>query len=173
MPKDTKRELAGGVRCLATRERIWIVLQALRAAVRQVDTRGPLSSLNAALPSPWQQQDPRQWPVLAQALDREQIAAMFPRVAAAADVGDSVAAEILSDALDHLTQLVLAVARQLDAIDAIDRLVLTGGVLLHRPTWPTALISRLAQQGVRVGQVERIDDPARGAVEIAYREASR
>jgi N-acetylglucosamine kinase-like BadF-type ATPase len=152
----------------------WLGLQALRAVVRHGDGRGPTTRLSSTLPVDWANLDDlRHLPLQAQTRGRDAIAALSTWVSAAADAGDGVAEEILDEAVRQLAELVLAVARQLDATIRLDRLALAGGVLLHRPRWPEQIRSRLQQQGMSVAKLECIADPVRGAVELAYRACSR
>jgi N-acetylmuramic acid 6-phosphate etherase len=146
----------------------WLGLQSLQAIVREVDRRGPPTSLSRRLPSQLTLTDWKELPVQVQTLSRHQIAALAPQVITAADMGDLVARQLLADAARHLADMVQAVAVQLHAGDSLGRLAIAGGVLLRSPALQQQLTERLDQHGLHIQQVQRVDDPLQGAVELAY-----
>jgi N-acetylglucosamine kinase-like BadF-type ATPase len=105
----------------------WLGLQGLRAALRAIDGSGPPTTLEAMAVARF-----GKLATLAARFEREanppRLAASFaPDVVAAAEDGDSVAAELLRQALTALSRSVQAVAARLTGLGAI-RFAVVGGL---------------------------------------------
>lgn len=145
----------------------WLGHQALRAAVRAADGRGPQTLLR---------------PILFEALEVSSVAELIPRVyekglpkhriAALAGVvetaralGDSVAEGLVDAAARELAAAARAVARRLEFGAEPFPIVLAGGVFKACPTLPARLPAHLELPGGRLTPLTV--EPARGAVTLA------
>lgn len=145
----------------------WIGMQALRALVLAHDQRGEPTCLSESLPSHLTFTKVQQLPLAVATLDRRQISALAPLIATAAASGDAVACQILIAAAEQLVGLVVAVATRLGMPDAIDRLVVTGGVVLNVNLVLEQTLAGLRDLGWRWATLERMAEPVAGAVELA------
>jgi glucosamine kinase len=145
----------------------WLGHQALRAAVRAADGRGPDTRLMPLLfealeVSSVPELVPR---VYEKGLPKHRIAAFAPLVQRAADEGDAVGRQLIEQAAHELALAARSVARQLSFGDAQYPLVLAGGVFKGCP----GLIAPL-EAGLQLPQarpsVLRVE-PACGAVRLA------
>jgi N-acetylglucosamine kinase-like BadF-type ATPase len=147
----------------------WLGLHALQAVLQAVDRRGPATNLSALLATQLGTTDWKELPVRIQSLGREAIAALAPSVIAAAQRRDAVACHLVEEAGRQLAAIVRAVAFQLNVHGTLDRLALAGGVLLQSPALQREVQESLQQLGLNIRQVQRVEDPVLGAVELAYR----
>jgi N-acetylglucosamine kinase-like BadF-type ATPase len=151
-----------------------IARMALRAATAAADGRGPatllldvllehweLSQASDLIPLVYHQYEPRRFMV-----------EIPPLVKRCADAGDPLACDVLRCAGAELAQAVLAVARALGLGDGAP-LALAGSVIRHTPQLQHALVAALRQQGFLAEPVQLVDEPARGAVNVACRAARR
>lgn len=115
----------------------WIAMEALKAAVRDVDGTGPRTTLTHELQRELGQEDMRGVynVVTGQRLDRTAIAALTPHVVALAESGDGVAAGILSSAATHLADLVVAIIAAAPFLDPDERVVVACGGVLSANGW--------------------------------------
>lgn len=152
----------------------WIAMEALRAAVRDVDGTGPHTVLTDELQKILDQPDMRGVYnlVTGKRLDRTGIAAMTTSVVAIAEAGDMVAAGILDRAANHLSELVVATVAAAPFLDIDEHVVVACGGVLAADGW---VLRRLAGQ-----LVERVPGftlvvpqvpPVIGAYYLALKEA--
>lgn len=145
----------------------WLGQQALRAAVRSTDGRGPetqlaerifrslgIDSVAELLPLVYEKDMPKY-----------QIAALAPLVEQARAAGDAVAARIIEGAAAELALGARSVARQLELGGDAFPVVLAGGVFLACPTLPALLEARLLMPQAQLRRLEV--EPALGAVALA------
>jgi N-acetylglucosamine kinase len=145
----------------------WLGHQALRAAVRAADGRGPATLLApivfAALEvSSVSELIPR---VYEKGLPKHRIAALAPTVEAARAQGDGVAEGLVEEAAEELSLAAKAVARQLDFGPDPYPVVLAGGVFKAVPTLGERLAAHLQLPLARPAPLTV--EPARGAVTLA------
>jgi N-acetylglucosamine kinase-like BadF-type ATPase len=110
----------------------WIGLQALHAAARAEDGRGPKTSLYGSIVQQCGAPDMRgvYKRVYAEEIGQPEIAALAPLVLAASDDGDPVAMEIVDEAAHELMLLVEAICAAAAFTQARERVIVaTGGVL--------------------------------------------
>jgi len=149
--------------------------QAILAALRDYDGRGPSTSLRAALEERFQIDGIEKiiHLIYGQRLSREEIAALAPLVFEHADAGDKVAQHIIERASQELGQLALAVARRMGLQGRPIRLACTGSVF-KRKNW--------LLEGIREVLTTLSDDvsiesprfpPPVGALFLAYRAIGR
>lgn len=121
----------------------WIAMEALRAAVRDVDGTGPHTVLTDELQKILEQPDMRGVYnlVTGQRLDRTGIAALTTSVVSIAEAGDKVAAAILDRAANSLSELVVATVAAAPFLDVDERVVVACGGVLAADGW---VLRRLA-----------------------------
>jgi N-acetylglucosamine kinase-like BadF-type ATPase len=145
----------------------WLGHQALRAAVRAADGRGPKSLLldvvfEALEVKTVAELVPR---VYEKGLPKHRIAALAGLVQKAADQGDAAAAALLDQAAHELALAAQAVARQLSFGDEPVPVVLAGGVFKACPSLVVPLGERLEIPRAVPSVLTR--EPAWGAVDLA------
>ena len=151
----------------------WIAMEALKAAVRNVDGTGPSTVLTSALPKILGQRDMRGVYnlVTGQRLDRTAIAALATSVVAMAEAGDGVAASILDRAADHLSELVVATVAAAPFLDPGERVVVACGGVLRADGWVvTRLATLLAKRAPEFNLVVPSVPPVIGAYYLALKE---
>jgi len=123
----------------------WIAMAALRAAVRDVEGRGPRTVLTSEVQRRLGQHDMRGVYnlVTGRRLDRTAIAALTTSVVRIAEAGDGVAAGILDSAADHLTELVVGTIAAATFLEPDERVVVLCGGVLRTDGW---VLTRLAEQ---------------------------
>lgn len=144
----------------------WLGREALRAAVRARDGRGPqtpladrvfaalgVASLEELVPLAYEQ-----------GLPRQQLAALSRLVQAAADAGDPLADALLDQAALELALAARSVARRLSLASRYP-VVLAGGLFLGCPGLARRLTARLELPGAEPHLLE--GEPASGAVTLA------
>jgi N-acetylglucosamine kinase-like BadF-type ATPase len=99
--------------------------------------------------------------------DRARLAHLAVDVVRAADEGDGVAAEIVSQQVSDLAGCVAAVITALALPPDSVPLALTGGLLVEAPTYRDRLLSELARRGIRPVHVLAVSEPAEGALRLA------
>lgn len=137
-----------------------IGLRALRAVMADLDHRGRLGTLGAAILNALKFNEPEQmipWSVQAA---KTEIANLAITVFATALGGDRLAKKILSDAAEMLAQDACACASQLEPAGRPVEFILNGGVMLRNPgfmkqvakqirrCWPKAVVTPLATPSV-------------------------
>jgi N-acetylglucosamine kinase len=145
----------------------WLGHQALRAAVRATDGRGPETRLRelafeALGVTSVAELIPR---VYEKGLPKHHIASLASLVQAARDQGDELAAALVDAAGRELGLAARSVARQLGLGDEPFPVVLAGGVFKGCPSVAEALARQLELPGARPSLLAV--EPARGAVTLA------
>jgi N-acetylglucosamine kinase-like BadF-type ATPase len=145
----------------------WLGHQALRAAVRAVDLRGPDTRLVPVLFEALEVASvgeliPR---VYEKGLPKARIAALAPLVQRAADSGDAVAAALIEAGARELALTVRAVARQIALGDRPFPVVLAGGAFKACPGMVRPLVEHLELPGAQPSLLQV--EPAIGAVRLA------
>jgi len=145
----------------------WLGHQALRAAVRAADGRGPETLLGAlVLDALGAASVPDLVPrVYERSVARFEVAALAALVQEAADRGDVLGAGLLDEAASELALGVQAVARRLSFRDDVFPVVLAGGAFKACPGLIGRLEGRVDLPGAPPAQLE--GEPARGAVALA------
>jgi N-acetylmuramic acid 6-phosphate etherase len=146
-----------------------LVTSALRAVARDADGRGPATALTERFLERLGLSRPQELvaAVYRGGLDRAHLAALAPLVVEAAD-GDAVAADIVAEGARELARAGAAVARQL-GWGGRAPVALAGGLLLGSAGYRERVLRELAALGVPPGPVTAVEEPARGAVELARR----
>ena len=152
----------------------WIAIEALKAAVRDVDGTGPRTTLTHELQKKLGQKDMRGVynVVTGQRLDRTAIAAMTPRVFALAEAGDDVAAGILNSAATHLADLVVALIAEAPFLEPDERVVVACGGVLSAHGWVVKRLAvELAHRAPGFALIVPAAPPAVGAYYLALESA--
>lgn len=140
--------------------------QALQAATRVADRRGPDTSLLDAIMVKWNLQSP--WEMIDRVYlqsDKAAIAALSALVFDAARKGDRVARRIVRHAADELALDVLTVGANLD-FDGPLRVAVAGGLMTHEAEFRRRVIRRVRRQR-DIAQVEVVVDSALSAARAA------
>lgn len=145
----------------------WLGHQALRAAVRASDGRGPATLLAPILFEAFDIATvsdlvPK---VYERGLPKHHIAALAPLVQKARDQGDEVAATLLEAGGRELAASARAVARQLTLGDEPFKVILAGGAFKACPGMIEPLTRHLEMPRARVSVLDA--EPATGAVTLA------
>jgi len=145
----------------------WLGHQALRAAVRSADGRGPRSLLaDLVFESLGVGSVAEMVPVVYEkGLPKFRIAAHAGLVQKASDRGDAVATALLEEAALELSLAARAVAARLSLGEGPYRVVLAGGVFKACPTLPARIEACLRLPGAEL--VPLRVEPAQGAVTLA------
>jgi N-acetylglucosamine kinase-like BadF-type ATPase len=149
-------------------------LGALHAITQAADGRAPATRLTGMVLEEWDLPEPAGLVafIYQQAASHRRIAGLGPLVSRAAAEGDPVALEIQAQASVDLANLVVAVARQLRFSDSVP-CALGGGVLIHNPAIVQGLITAARREKIVLAPVEKVSEPARGAVRLALRAVRR
>jgi glucosamine kinase len=150
----------------------WLGRQALRAAMRESDGRGPTTALTGRLLEHYQVARAQDLvrKVYVGDLKPSAIATLATIVQSAAEDRDPVANEIIDTGATELAAAAVAVARRLQL--STPTVVLAGGIFRAVPRMRTGVTSRLLAQlpGARAQPLEV--EPAIGAVRLALRVAA-
>lgn len=153
---------------------LWIALEALKAAARDVDGTGPHTVLTRELARLLGQSDMRGVYdlVTGERFDRTAIAALTTNVVTIARAGDGVAAGILDSAADHLTDLVVATIAAAGSLEPDERVVVPSGGVLSADGWVlTRLAGQLADRAPEFRLVVPTVPPVIGAYYLALGES--
>ena len=151
----------------------WIAMEALKAAVRDVDGTGPSTVLTSALREILGQRDMRGVYnlVTGQRFDRTAIAALATSVVAIAEAGDRLAASILDSAAGHLSELVVATVAAAPFLEPDERVVVACGGVLRADGWVVTQMARqLAERAPEFRLVVPAVPPVIGAYYLALKE---
>lgn len=148
-----------------------IGMAGLRDATKAADGRGPTTQLLPALLERLAVDRPEK---LVTAIygapdGRAVVASLADVVFLAADHGDEVAGQILSEAGAEVAAMVFAVAMKLNLKAGAFPLALSGGVILSNRTLQDRLIETLKSNGLNPEPVSCVAEPVRGAVLLARR----
>ena len=139
-------------------------LDALRAAVRAADGRGPQTLLLERILQQWRLLRPDE--LIGEVYgneDKARIARLSACVLQAEQDGDSMAHQIVQDNLDELVLVVRAVAARLSFSPQHPLpLALGGGLLVHEVQFQARFLKQLRQEQA-IGQVVQVDQPALSA----------
>lgn len=146
-----------------------IALAALKAAMRAADGRGPDTILLPALQRRFAADRPADLVgrVHAPGVDRREIADAAREVLAAAEVGDPVAAAILTGAAAELAAHVRTLADRNAFAAGVYPLRLTGGLLVGSATLRRLVVESLVASGHEPAAVTVVADPAAAAARFA------
>jgi N-acetylglucosamine kinase-like BadF-type ATPase len=146
-----------------------IGLAALKAAMRAADGRGPDTILHAALLKRFGAARAADLVgcIHAPGVGRREIADAAREVLAAADVGDAVAAAILTGAATELATHVRTLAERNSLTSGVYPLRLTGGLLAGSATLRHLVVESLVASGHEPGSVIVVSDPAAAASRFA------
>ena len=146
-----------------------IGLAALKAAMRAADGRGPATILEAALLQRFAVAQARDLVAIVHGpgVGRREIADTAREVLAAADVGDPVAAAILTSAAADLAAHVRTLAERNAFAAGVYPLRLTGGLLVGSATLRRLVVESLASSGHEPGTVTVVSDSATAAARFA------
>lgn len=152
-----------------------IALQALKAAMRAADGRGPETILLPALQQRFAAERPADLVgrIHAPGLGRSEIAAAAREVLAAADVGDAVAVGLVTAAAADLAAHVRTLAVRNGFASGVYPLRLTGGLLTGSTTLRRLVVASLAASGPEPGSVVVVSDPAAAAARFAAAHVER
>ena len=146
-----------------------IARQALCAAARAFDGRGPATKLTVALLRALDAETPQQLlqKVYQSQDDRVKLAQLAPVIEAVAADGDEVACGILETAASELAAMVNALTARLP-LEPNDRvLALAGGTLIHGRILRDSLIGQLENSACPPSRIVLVPDPVLGALSIA------
>ncbi|HZY86971.1 MAG TPA: N-acetylmuramic acid 6-phosphate etherase [Gemmataceae bacterium] len=144
-----------------------LVMAALQAVARAADGRGPATGLTERLLAGLGVPQPQGLiaAVYRGGRDRADLAALAPLVVEAAQ-DDAVAARVVEEGAQELARAGAAVAGQL-GWDGPVPLALAGGLLLGSAGYRERVLGGLRSLGVQPGAVARVEEPARGALQVA------
>lgn len=150
-----------------------IALAALRAVVRQLDGREPVSLLSALLLKEMRLQSLEELilAVHGGSWDRARIAELAALVMHAAEGMDTAARAIVLQAARELADQIVLVARKL-ALDAPCHIAFSGGLFKHHRLYPDLIVQLLAEResgAIRLKdeEIHLIDEPSLGALRMA------
>ena len=151
----------------------WIGRAAVSAVFRAADA-GKATELERRILGAWQASDgqdgARQRLVtVANALPQPDFGALLPEVAAAADAGDIVAAEVFTNAGRELASLAALAAGRLFAGAATVCVAMSGGAFQHAPNLRKAFYNGLQAQLPNAVLSPDLVDPVLGALQMARR----
>ncbi len=144
-----------------------LVLAGLQAVVRAADARGPATRLTERFLSRLGLNQPQELiaAVYRSGRDRADLAALAPLVLEEAEK-DEVAATLVQQQAQELARAGQAVVRQLHC-EAPIPLALAGGLFLGSVAYRQRVLDALANLGVPLGPITLVDEPARGAIQLA------
>ncbi|MGH3470467.1 MAG: N-acetylglucosamine kinase [Nocardioidaceae bacterium] len=148
----------------------YVAIQALAAAVRSRDGRGPATVLAKALPAYYGMRTPSQLAVAIRrgVVDDDGLLRLAPLVLAAAAV-DPVAARIVDDLADEVATMAGALIRRLHLTRSDVEVVLGGGILQAASRAFTDRVTHAVASTSRRAQVRVLDvTPVYGALAEAY-----
>ncbi len=148
-----------------------IARQALAAAARAFDGRGPKTELTTALCEALDVHSPEQLlrKVYQHQTDRVLLARLTPVVQQVATGGDAVATGILDTAAADLAAMVHSLLERLKLDPTTSVLAMAGGTLIHSDGLRQRFLSRLSLASAPFQRVVSVADPVWGAAALAYR----
>ncbi|QBD78800.1 BadF/BadG/BcrA/BcrD type ATPase [Ktedonosporobacter rubrisoli] len=138
--------------------------QALQAAARASDGRGPQTALLQLILAAWQLSTPDDMigQVYTQAGSTARIAALSTLVFTAARSGDQVARKIVQEAVEELVLAAMATFNALDFPEREVSIALAGGLLMNETDFRTRVVRRLRSR-LALKQVALVEEPALSA----------
>ncbi len=151
----------------------WIGQRALQAVMRQMDGRGPATSLTARVLAHFEVTAPVQLVHEVYYRDgrRRLVSSLGAEVQAAVGEGDAVARQIVSDAAEELMTSARSVAERLGMRGAAFPMVLAGGTFRAIPALLADVVARVGDVAPRSEPILLDQEPAMGAVQLALAEA--
>ena len=145
-------------------------LAALHAITQAADGRGSLTRLTRLVLETWGLPDPAGLVgyIYQQGESHTRIAGLGPLVSKAAAQGDKIALEIQAQASADLAKMAVSVVRQLDFTGTVP-CAMGGGVMIHNQAILQGLVEAARRDGVNLEPVEKVIEPARGAVRLALK----
>lgn len=149
-------------------------LAALHAVTQAADERGPATLLTAAVLEAWKLPEPASLVgyVYQQGESHRRIAGLGPVISQAAAQGDGAALEIQNRAALDLASMAVAVVRQLGLTGGVP-CALGGGVLVYNQAMVRGLIEAARRDNLNLEPVEKVSEPAQGALRLALRAVPR
>ena len=147
-----------------------IAINALRAAARAGDGRGPQTELLDRLLARFNLKSAEQLiPYTDQYLteNRAEVASLADTVFAAAESSDLVAVALVDQAANELADLVASVAEKLGFEAEAIPLAMTGGVLCNSPMLQERMLATLQREPLQFSHVRTVNEPVEGAVALA------
>lgn len=146
-----------------------LTIRMLRAFAAEADGRGPATSLTQRLLDHFGLTEPHEIiaHVYASTMTKGALAGLSTLVIEEAETGDLLANDILDHAASALAELGVTAARNLSMLEQLS-LALTGGLLIHNPTYRARVLARLGQQAA-INTVEVVRDPALTAAKALAR----
>lgn len=143
----------------------------LRAVARAADGRGPATRLASLLFDRLRIDCAESLvpAVYGASMSRAEIAALAPIILQAAEIGDAVAAQIVSDAACELCAAVRAVAHKLDGTPEPIVIAVSGGLFVNDTTLLRAFAAQVQSIGSLRWSIQQVTEPALGAVRLALR----
>ena len=151
---------------------LWFGREALMAAVKASDGRGPKTILLDLIMAEWGLSTPANFigevygsGTGSQGIDNTKIARLARLVFQASEGGDDVAKLLIRNAINELALALKACDKNL-FFDKPPGLAVTGGLILHSPGFLDGLLKRLHAM-MSVGEVVRVEDPSLSAAQAA------
>lgn len=146
-----------------------IAVQGLRAACRAFDGIGPTTRLTADYVQKMNLNDaPDLIPAVYRgAWDRSAIAGLAPLVLEAAEAGDAVAFQIVSEEASELARTAAGAVRVYGLPTVNLPVALAGGVITLNENYRRLFLNALAECGISPSSVELVTDPVLGAIVLA------
>lgn len=148
-----------------------IARQALQAAARAWDGRGPQTALSDRLLAELGLAQPSELihAVYGRQQDRHWLAGLAPVAVEAADAGDPIAGRIIDEAAADLAAMCAAVAKQLGFSSGPARLylALAGGLLVNAASARNRLLQKIRERDFDQIEVQLVPEPVAGAVRLA------
>jgi N-acetylmuramic acid 6-phosphate etherase len=151
-----------------------LVLAGLRAVARAADGRGPATRLTERFLQRFGLQQPQELirAIYGGSWDRAALAGLAPLVTRTA-AEDAVAAGLVEEAARELADTAAAVIRQLEWGQAPIPLALAGGLMLAETDYRNQVLEEMRHRGIEVAPIERVREPAEGAVRLALGDKAR
>jgi len=145
-------------------------MAALHAITQAADGRGPLTRLTSLVLETWDLPEPASLVgyIYQHGESHRRIASLGPVVSQAATQADEVALGIQTQVSVDLARMAVSVAHQLDFTSAVP-CALGGGVLIHNQAVVDGLIEAARRDNLTLAPVEKVSEPATGAVRLALR----
>jgi len=146
----------------------WIGRAAVSAVFRAREA-GETAQMEQSILQTWQLSDHQHLVSAANATPPPDFGSLLPEIIAAADSGDSIAADILLRAGRELGALAKIAASRVFAADANVPVAMSGGAFAHAPNLREAFYNSLQAQLPHATLLPDLADPVLGAVQMARR----
>jgi glucosamine kinase len=146
----------------------WIGRAATAAVMRACD-EGHTPALAGRLMTAWRLKTPEQMIVAANASPPADFAGLFPTILSAAQSGDLLAHDLLTQAGAELARLATTVIARLFREEKDVRVAIAGGVFRNAPLVREVFYNNLRLTYANIKTSETVVDPVKGALEMARR----